>query len=316
MVVQLKGLLGKTNRPIVVNGKLLTSGRSPITACLQNYHVTFNVAGTQNEIPSDVADAMITSYLLEFREKYDSVLAGTNIVTDGVEADVDSFTGAVIIETPSYKRLLEQDMHDLRHQFNQKVTALAHDFIVDYTSNWFDNYLCLFNRRIAAQHMPINVRSHFVSGLYQPLVVGTSKLPSPLSYGCNEWFLNILHNDEEYLETDTGSNRKLNLSCIAMCDIAKAFNTPVVFELDRKVWMLMVELLLLSKLDDAASSMMVRRYQHLFQKAVYDPLQNSRSEGRILTEDQKRDAVHRSSAQLFSAMMNYATKLNTQLATL
>ena len=69
MVVQLKGLLGKTNRPIVVNGKLLSMGRSPVTACLQNYHVTFNVLGTQNELPNDVADLLMAQQIAAFREK-------------------------------------------------------------------------------------------------------------------------------------------------------------------------------------------------------------------------------------------------------
>lgn len=316
MVKQLKGLLGKTNRPIVINGSLLSMDRSLIVAHLSNYKVIFETLGSGGlSISADQAEKHMYQKIQAFQEKYDSVLAGTDIDPTQIIMSVDQFTGAVVIETPSYKELLRKEMHELDKQYSKRISDLTRDFITDYTANWFDSYVYLFNRRIAAQHMSIAVRGHFVAGLYQPLVVGTKSFPSPILYGRNRWLYDIFSGSEEYLERPADSNRRLELSCVAMCDVCSVFNTPVIFELDRKVWMLMIELLLLSKLSEEASTAVIKRYNSLFRKALYNPVNSSRNEGRILTDDQALLAEHHNNAQLFAAMMDYASKIDKQLRT-
>lgn len=315
MVAQLKGLLGKTNRPIVVNGKLLCMGRNLVAAHLSNYKLAFDVLGLNQDLSASFGELMINQEIRRFRDAYDEILNGTGLDADALDMSVDQFTGAVIIETPAYRELIKREMHETGRQYNHTMTALIRQFMVEYTVNWFDNYVYLFNRRIAAQHMPIMVRGHFVAGLYQPLIVGTKSLPSPLLYGANQWFYNLLSGGEEYLERSSDSTRKLDLSCVAMCDVADTFHTPVIYELDRKVWMLMVELVVLSKLSEEATSEVTKKYNFLFRKALYNPLESSRSEGRMLTEEQRDAAIHRNNAQLFSSMVDFVSKMDTQLRT-
>lgn len=316
MVALLKGLLGKSNRPIVINGKLLCQGRNPVVVSLLNYRVVFSVLGSNEEIASEAGENMITQVIKDYGSRYDEILSGARgIVADEVSASVDTFTGAVILETPAYQALSREDMHRVGVQHSTTVSQLVHDFVAEYTMDYFDSYVYLLNRRIAAQHMPIMVRGHFVSGLFQPLVVGTKAIPSPFVYGENHWFHDILASQEEYLERSMDSTRKLDLSCVAMCDICSTFQTPVIYELDRKVFMLMLELILLSQLNQESSAVLIKKYNHLFKRALYNPEQAARSAGQRLTEEQLADAKHRNAAQLFTDMMDYTTKLRTAIRT-
>ena len=288
MVTQLKGLLGKNKRPIVVNGELLKNGRNLVVACLNNYKVEFSLLGTNTEWSVEKGTTFINERISKFVSDFGGIL-GKDIGADEATAYVDAFSGAVIIETLSYQALSAEHMHDRNVQHAPQVAQLLTRFLAEYTYNYMDIFVYLFNRRIAASHAPIITRGHFVAGLFQPLIVETKALRSPLSFGGNAWVLDIFAEQAEWLERSQDYARGLNLNCVASCDIASVFGVPVVTQMDRKNWMLMLELCLLTQLEKERGLQLRDWYGLIF---------NS-----IIESDAQRG--------LFAAMMDYTNKLRT-----
>lgn len=288
MDAQLKGLLGKVKRPVIVNGRLLMEGRHMIVAGLNNYHAEFMEYGTDTFLSEEWGYRKIDQALAEFDKQY--VTSGWK-QAERVDSYVDTYSGAVVIETPLYQTLSSIDTHAVSVQYNAADKAKVLEFASDHISNYYDIYLYLYNRRIAAQHMSIMARSHFVAGFYQPLVVESQGITSPLGYGENSWFHAMLGNGEKYLEHATDSIRKLNLSCIAMCDIAGVFGVAPIQEFDRKRWMLLCCLVMLSQLDPAKAKALSQKYGRMTQ-AIFDT---------------------QAEINLWSAMMQKATKVRTSI---
>lgn len=291
MVTLLKGLLGKVKRPIIVNGKLLTVGRSQVVVGLTNYHVVFSVLGSGDELDTEAGETLIKKSLQQFSEQFGAILDGSDIVDsqESLDAFVDSFTGAIVIESQTYRAIYAERMHESGTQHRPEVALLVKDFVTYYTNCWMDIYVNLYNRRIGSPHSPIATRAHFVAGFFQPLLISSAALRSPLEFGQNEWFYQIFSDSEEFLERSHDYVRNLSLSCVAMCDIANCFNVPVVTELDRLDWVLMCMLVLLSQLDKDASVELSKRYGSIF----------------------KRIMGRKESVVLFSSMMDYANKIRT-----
>ena len=291
MAIQLKGLLGKTPRPIIINGKLLCEGRNPIRVYMSSFKEVYRVSGTQKELTSEQAEEMINSAITEFRTKYDSVLVGTGYDPNEVSGTVDSFSGAIILNSKSFTVLASEENHRTGVQHTANVAALLKQFMVEYICNYYDIYVYLLNRRISAQHMPSIMKAHFTHGLFQPIIVSTADIKTPLAYDENAWMHHAFRSEEKYLERQEDGNRKLNLSCIAMCDIARIFNAPIVLDMDRKEFVLITLLCVLSQLDQTASQELSKKYSSTFSNVMNE----------------------RSRVELFSAMMKYATKTRTAL---
>ena len=291
MAVQLKGLLGKTPRPIIVNGKVICVGRSPVLASVHSFKEIYEVSGSNKELGEETGNLFIMQALRQFQTKYGEILQGTGYSSEEVQGRVDSFTGAIVVNSSAFQLLYEEEHHSANAQHTAKVRQLLRDFMAEYIADYYDTYIYFLNRRVAAQHMPSIVKAHFTHGLFQPLIVGTSEIKSPFLFDENIWLYDAFHSAEEHLERKEDNARKLNLSCIAMCDIASAMNTNIVRELDRREFMLMMCLCALSQLDQKASQELANKYGSVLQKIMGE----------------------KSRVELFSAMMKYATTARTSL---
>lgn len=313
MVSGLNVLLGKVGRPVVVNGKLLTQGKTPILISRPNYSREYRLTGA-GYTPVN-GDAAIKKVVQEFTERYQQVIPGSDLeaLQQFLPPVLDSFTGAIVLETVLFHEMAKPELHDGTQQFQAGVYELLRAFVAEYTENWFEVYIYLFNRRIAAQHMPFSVRGHFVSGLFQPLMVETKQIISPLSFGENKWMYSVLQPYEEYLHLPGENDKRISLSCVAMCDIASVFGTVTMFELDRKLWVFLVVLMLLLCLEDSRSSAFANKYPRLFSQVLANPRLTLERQGRLLTAEEQDNLSHREYATLFAHMTNYAQTKDKQL---
>lgn len=309
-------LLGKVGRPVVLNGKLLCFEKSPLLVSRPGYSREYRVVGKDIYFSAEQGDQMIAEQSDEFAWKYESLLAGTGVdPAELLPPTLDSFTGAIVLENSAFHEISKLELHDGSRQFQPAVSKMLTDFVVEYTVNWFEIYLYLFNRRISAQHMPYSVRGHFVAGLFQPLIVETRSIRSPLSYGENQWFHQIFRDYEEQLRLPGESDRRLTLSAVAMCDIATVFRVPSMFNLDRKLWVFMMELLLTLRLAPEVSSEMSRQYSRLLSRVLSNPRAVLERQGRLLTAEERVLLEHQDYAALFSSMTDYVMHMNQQLRT-
>lgn len=269
MVKLLKGLLGKTKKAVVVNGRLLSVDRKHVTAFMNNYRIEFEVMGTGQALNTDQGINLIVKELKEFNERYAGIVLDSQ-AQDYIEAFVDAYTGAVVIENTAYKMLYDRANHAVGVQCMAVHERYLRQFISEYTFNYMDSFVFLLNRRIAAQHMSMQVRGHFVAGFYQPLVVDTVGTASPFTFGEHAWFRQIFEPYEKHLEHTSDSNRKLELSCVASCDISAIFGCPVVPQLERDRWMFICLVVALSQLDKEQSLNLTRRYGRMFESIISD----------------------------------------------
>lgn len=262
MVSQLKGLLGKSGRPIIVCGKLFTADRLPFTIRLENWHTVFELPNYSDVISVETCDKQLEKMVMDFERTYGRLFAGYRENSNEVQIFnfVDPFTGAVVVETQTYRELVDERLHDQSIRYTAEQERLARQFNVQQLQNYFEIYLNLMNRRLVAQHMPMLIKSHMVKGLFQPMIVETAGIISPFKYGENQALFGVLRPFETYLERKDESIRKLNFSCIAMCDIASAFGIQPIKELDRRNFMVMMTLAMLSKWSQDASQFFYQRY--------------------------------------------------------
>jgi len=263
-----------------------------VVAYLENYRVCFKITGLNQELSLEEATKAMDTYVKDFEEQF----GGMNVTRNNtgkvdVISTTDLFTGAILVDTQLYRELLRTDLHDVDIQLTHRQEELVRAFASRHLVNYYQLYSVLFHRRIVAQHMSLPVKCHFVKGLFQPLLVETDGLPSPFRYGEHSYMYSVLRKNEEFLERREEGVRKLNLSCIAMCDIAQTFGAEVVKELDRRCFMLMLSLACLDVLDRDASIALSKRYGRTFNRIMGD----------------------RAAATLFSQMIKYARSAQTAL---
>lgn len=248
----LKKVTSKDRRPVIVNGRMLFSDKSPVVLFTSNFTVHSALGLKDPKSPECTQEqtgvflAQIEQIMTEFENKY-SVLnprARTNSGEATVLYDTDHFTNAIVIQSQTYAALLDYCLKATNLQFSPTVQALVNDFMTEYLINYYMLYNLLFTRRILSRHMSSATKGHLVGGLFEPLVVGTKMLPSPLLFTSNNWFTEMFSTDSTSIEQlssklDSSANR-LDLNCTAMCDISKIFNTPVVIDLHNRDWMFMV----------------------------------------------------------------------------
>ena len=284
MVLRLKRLLGKTRRPIVLNGELLKYEGSVILASLKKYKVMLELSGREVEYDVDDFETLVDGKIAKFNEKYGSIVG--DISDEDTTAGVDQFSGAIVVNTPVFRIPIEEHMHDVDAQFMPGVAEKVTAFLNEYTANYMDVYIYLLNRRVASTHAPIMTRGHLVEGLFQPLIVDTALIKSPFRFGPNKWLSDLFESDTVWLEHSGDHVRGVTVSCVAMCDIAKQFGVVPVKQLDRKHWMFMCELVLVSAVNKEDGVRLQRKYGAMFNK-ILD------SQG---------------SVELLAAMLNYANK--------
>lgn len=300
MGVPLKGLLGKTKRAIVVNGQLLRVGRHQIVASLSNYRAEYSLAGSSETLTEAKFTTITLNRLRGFDEKY-AVMRDYDYHQVDEKSDeeawtqheiyVDSYTGAIIIESPVYKTLISPHMHEIGVQHTPQVAEAVLKFVVEYTSNYMDLYMYLFNKRITSPYSSIATRCHFVAGFFQPLMAESQGIQSPFGFGQNKWFYDLFADNEKFLERPYDSPRKLNLSCVAMCDIAHTFDAKVITEMERGKWMLMCLTVLLNQLDMPTALALTKSYGTLFQAIRDDQDSIALFSNMMIRADKMRKAV-------------------------
>lgn len=298
MVRHIRGLLGKFGRPMIVCGQLVIHNHSIVLASLDNYHVYFRTQDGEI-LEVEGVESLLTNIIVEFERKYAQMRLGfkqehvdlENSAIANVEASADMFTGAIVIRSALYREMSKLELHSHDVQLSAKQAELVREFAVEFIENYYHIYCTMFHRRIVAQHMPMQVKAHFVKGLFQPLIVETDLIRSPFKYGENEWIYALFKPCEVYLERKEHSVRKLNLSCLAMCDVARIYNTDVVTEMDKRQFLLLLCMSCLHVLDIERSVALTARY-----KRVYNSI--------LATESGKN---------LMSQMINYAESSHRQL---
>lgn len=311
MVKVLQGLLGRAKSPIIINGQLFCLKHNPVLVSLSKYSLEFRTAREGTLLGSAEQIELMKTMLVNT----ESLILGKPVTWEEIkfEADVDTFSGAIVMRSESFAKLFKPENYELDIQHPQALRKVLTELMVNYISDYYTVFIRLLSRKITAQHMPVTIRSHFIAGLYQPLIVGTKLIPSPLEFEWNKWYLDVFSPDVEWMERVTDTTRKLNLNCVAMCDVAARFNTPVIFELDRKAFMLMSMLLILNQIDENSGSVLATQQQYMLRKLLYNPVEVARREGRPLTQAEEFEAVHYNSAQLFSSAIEYIRSMRTGL---
>ena len=312
MVKVLQGLLGKTKSPLILNGKLYCIKNNPVLVSLAKYTLEFRTARDGELLDSDEQLGEMRRQLITM----ESSLLGRELEWQDIHytADVDTFSGAIVIRSAAYSQMFNPDNYELGIQHTPEVLEKLRKLMTDYINDYYVIFARLLSRRITAQHMPIQIRSHLVAGLFQPLVVSTKLIPSPMEFEWNRWYPDLFGDNNIYLERSTDTTRKLNISCIAMCDVADIFNTAVIFELDRKAFMLMSVLLITTQIDGDSGSVLANAQQYTFRKLIYNPIEVARREGRLLSPADEEEAVHYNSAQFFTAALEYVRSMRTGMS--
>lgn len=239
---------GTAKRPIIINGRLLTDEGQMVMARRESYRVEFIRVGygRQESVVEDGEGLMLRA-VSAFNEKYGRIMGqGGGAHTDFM-ANVDTFTGAIVLHNAVFDTLMDKDnaqrLHDPTQQFPVDIQNLLRNFMVDLVAGYFIIYARLFNRRLMASHMPMFVKGHLVAGLYQPLVVATKFIDSPFRMGEFQWLTSYLNSPavlETYLERMYDTARGIELTAIAMSDLCTKLHLPLVKEMDRLHWMFML----------------------------------------------------------------------------
>ena len=276
MLNQLSGLLSdKMRKPIIINGKLVTEGNAVIMLRREKYRViAIKVMPGQVEEVIENGDELLVSLVNDFTQKYGSLFnnGGKQPAEDiNYFANVDTFTGAIVLKNELYVRMLDENnefkFHDTTFQLKSPVQAVVDEFIKEFTLNYFEIYSYLLNRRLMASHMPVKIKGHLVAGLYQPLVVGTKHIDCPLRLGEFSWFFDYLNTPspcEKQLESVYETSRGLELTAVAMCDFAQKFYAPCAQNLNRLYFQFILYSILLDFWRDGSASLMVKRFRRIW----------------------------------------------------
>lgn len=272
----LGGLLSdKVKRPIIVNGKLFTTPKGQIVYVKMGagYRVNFFTSTSRNLDAEDIledGEELLGKMIEEFNEKY-KVFATDKVTLLEFNANIDSFTKAVVLHSGLYDVLLDIDdvnhLHDGTRQFREDMQTKLAEFLTDSFINYFEVYVLLLNKRLMGGHLPIIVKGHLVAGLYQPLVVQTRYIRSPLKFGEFKWFFDYLNSPEdceEYLERVMQTSRSLDLSVISISDLQAKFGVPNIRELKRVHWLFILMLVLIRRYSSDGRKRFVARYQRLY----------------------------------------------------
>ena len=254
MVSLLKSLLGKNFRFIIVNGELANLAGVPFRACRENFHIKFKQYSTmkteeQSDMDSEICISHLRKMISDFDKKYSSIILNRSISTVETNGYVDPFTGAIIINSKTYDLVSDPSLHDGKNQYTTEQEKLLGEFRINHIKNYMKIFNYTINRRLTSQYMPVTVKGHLIGGLFQPTMVQSPNIISPMTYGLNSWVRAIFASDEVHLSMEGTSKTKLTLSCVSMYDISKKMGMDTIIGLDRKRFMFMLLATLLSQTD-------------------------------------------------------------------
>ena len=272
MVSLLSGLVSeKVRKPIVLNGRLVMDEGAIILARREKYSVVFSKSVGGKEIFLEEPDEILNKYADEFNTKYAEVFGKLDDSATTFHANVDSFSGAIVLKNGLYEALLDKGddrhFHDGRMQFKSQVQELILQFDKELLFNYFDIYQTLFNKRLTTSHMSAIIKGHLVAGLYQPLVVRTRHIDCPLELPEFRWFFDYINSPEiceERLESVQEHTRGLELTVIAMSDFSKKFGTKCMRELNRRYFQFILYFVLCGQLHSDFPAEMQKRYRSIY----------------------------------------------------
>lgn len=273
MINQLSSLIsGSVRRPIIINGKLVTTNGKMLFVRRDNYRIMFLTIGANySEVPVDDGDDILEAYAKEFNEEFGSFVKFNGVAISTFAASIDPFTGAVILKNGLYTTLLDKNdalhLHDGMSQFQGENLALINKFVTTQIINYVEIFTALMSRRLMSSHTPMKIKGHLVSGLYQPLIVSSKGVDCPLVSTRFRWFLQYINRGnqlEEYLEGMDDTARGLTLSVIAMSDLQKVFGTRLVRNLNRVHFVFMMYLILIGTVDPSARKEMIKTHSALY----------------------------------------------------
>lgn len=235
---------GSGRRPLILNGRLLMYNNQLVTVRRENYRVIFSQVGAgRQETILENGEDILTAAADAFNKKYGRLTGMDAASLTTFKANSDTFSGAIVMHNAAFDALMdstyERKFHDPTQQFPPEVKALLQDFLVDLVAGYFGIYARLLNRRLMVSHMPIIIKGHLVSGLYQPFDVSTRFISCPLRLGEFQWLTTYMNSPvpiETILERVYETSRGLSLTAIAMSDICDKFHVPLVKEMDRLHW--------------------------------------------------------------------------------
>lgn len=271
----LKQLVGKKRKPLVVDGQLLCINRVPVMVELQHYSICFYLRDKNTEVDRAEGTKLMSDALATSMGYYAQMTGKEAYKSPVLSGIVDNFTGAIVITSNYFEQLLEISTTSDLAQCTAKQFETIIDFTANYTFNYYTVFLQLYSRRLISPQTPMIVRGHLIAGLFQPLEV-SSAIISPLVLTANKWFTEIFSSDEVRLPIETSVGKRLELSCVASCDIIERIQfilqggaSPrlrVVKKLDRRHWMFMVTLSLLRQLDGERMQLLVKYYGRIYKE--------------------------------------------------
>lgn len=254
--------LGELPRSIIVNGQVVTHHNSLIL--VQNVkHKLQYLAPDKTVQDTATCDGLIRSMFKG--NMYAECVNSSAQQAERFQQDIDPFTGSVVIRSKGFINFQETCMSQQDPTLTREEKIFWSNLSNTYIRDYYETFRILLQRRLG-QKMPYHVRGRLVKGLYQPIVVATPYIVSPFAFPENEWFLDMFNGAIDVPCKSSDNQRRLDLSCVSMWDYCRTLNTPIVQELDFKVFMLANCLALLSHSQNrTAANAFHAKYQHLIQ---------------------------------------------------
>lgn len=272
MVNRLNGLVSsKARKTIIINGKLVTVDGRILTARRENYRTVLSTVGAgKEETIVDNGDEILSQFADNFNKKYTAIATGDAEELQQFRANVDPFTGSIVMKNGLYDRLFDRNnelhIHDGVIQLLPDVRKEVREFSCSLILDYFEIYHVLLNRRLMSSHIPMTIKGHLVAGLFQPLVVKTKQIDCPLELAEFDWLHEYLREPEsveKILEGVQETSRGLGLTAIAMSDFADKFGTPIVTELNRLYFQYILYYILINTFDATGYERMEKRFSRI-----------------------------------------------------
>ncbi len=185
----------KARKAIIVNGRLLMNNRRIVYARREGYDIVFfTVSQGAAEKKFEAGAELILEYLDNFDNRFGYLInRETRGERNTIQFIEDRSTGALIIRSEIYEcltgvgigRMDGNRIHAIVDRYDANTSAKLKEIVAYCMSGYYDIYVCLLNKPLTSSYTRMRIKSHFVAGLYQPIIVETSEIVSPLTYG---WF--------------------------------------------------------------------------------------------------------------------------------
>lgn len=273
MVAQFSALLSTVGKPIIVNGGILKLGNKVVYVKRNNYTpLYYYVSETRGEVEISNGDDKIVKFAAEFNKQFNVFGLQSEQLSD-FQVVADSLTGAIIFKNKLYDQLLDKDnethLYDGTRRFAPEVESTLRKFILNHMLNYYEIFSMFLSRRLSMGHMSMRIKAHMASGLWQPYILKTLSIDTPLDLKCFSWMHGYLNEGgvtEVILETLYDTTRGMELTAVAMHHWCEKFHIPVIRDLDRRKFMYMLLMVLSSTISDEGPKMFSSRFQYMYRE--------------------------------------------------